>query len=200
MHPDGYKQHPDGSRERVNDNGGSFVDEIYEVDNNGNQTGGYLELKDINVIYDRFSDMLSKVNTSVNAFGFANGAKTEMMDYAFRTNYSSARTWSQFNNLRASQQSRRITNTLGNTGANYLKGAKALGVLGAAVSTIYTGTKTFNYYRSGGNDWSVYTKAGLDVIMTGVGFMGPVGFGISATYFIIDTTTGGLGGFGQIKP
>jgi hypothetical protein len=33
--------------------------------------------------------------------------------------------------------------------------------------------------------------------MTGVGFLGPIGFGISATYFILDTTTGG---FGAVKP
>ena len=34
--------------------------------------------------------------------------------------------------------------------------------------------------------------------MTGVGFLGPIGFGVSATYFVIDTT-GGFGNFGKIK-
>jgi len=35
--------------------------------------------------------------------------------------------------------------------------------------------------------------------MTGVGFLGPVGFGISAGYFILDAATGSFGGFGEIK-
>lgn len=56
------------------------------------------------------------------------------------------------------------------------------------------------YYYNGGTDWQVGTKATLDVIMTGVGFLGPIGFGISATYFILDVTSGGFGGFGEIKP
>lgn len=35
--------------------------------------------------------------------------------------------------------------------------------------------------------------------MTGVGFLGPIGFGISVAYFIVDTA-GGFGSFGEIKP
>jgi len=35
--------------------------------------------------------------------------------------------------------------------------------------------------------------------MTGVGFLGPIGFGISVTYFVLDTATDGFGGYGKIK-
>lgn len=35
--------------------------------------------------------------------------------------------------------------------------------------------------------------------MTVVRFLGPVGFGISATYFLLDTATDGFGGFGKIE-
>ena len=142
----------------------------------------------------------SDVNIGINAFGVANSAKTELIDYAVRSNYKSARTWSEFNNLRSSQQAWRTTNTLGKTGANYLKYAKGLGYVGAGLTTTYSAANAGMYYYNGGTDWQVGTKATLDVIMTGVGFLGPIGFGISASYFILDTTTGGFGGFGQIKP
>ena len=63
----------------------------------------------------------SDASIGVNAFMVGNGAKTELLDYAVRTNYKSARTASQFNKLRPSQQAWRTTNTLGKTGAQYLK-------------------------------------------------------------------------------
>jgi hypothetical protein len=140
------------------------------------------------------------VNIGIGAFNATNGLKSELFEYAVRSNYKSARTWSEFNNLRSSQQVWRTTNTLGKTGASYLKYAKGLGYVGAGLTTAYSVTSAYNYYNNGGSDWSVYTKSGIDVIMTGVGFLGPIGFGISATYFILDATTGGFGGFGQIKP
>ncbi len=33
----------------------------------------------------------------------------------------------------------------------------------------------------------------MDLVMTGVGFLGLIGFGISATYFILDAATGHFG-------
>jgi len=53
----------------------------------------------------------SDANTGVNAFIVGNGVKTELIDYAVRTNYKSARTVSQFNKLRSTQQVWRTTNT-----------------------------------------------------------------------------------------
>lgn len=139
-------------------------------------------------------------NTGIGAFNVANGLKSELIDYAVRSNYKSARTSSEFNNLRTSQQAWRTTNTLGKTGARYLKYVKGFGYVGAGLTTTYSAANAGMYYYNGGTDWQVGTKATLDVIMTGVGFLGPIGFGISATYFILDATTGGFGGFGEIKP
>jgi len=55
----------------------------------------------------------------------------------------------------------------------------------------------YNYYSNGGQGSEVGIKTTLDIVMTGVGFLGPVGFGVSATYFIIDYATDGFGGYGN---
>jgi hypothetical protein len=141
----------------------------------------------------------SDANTGVNAFLVGNGAKTELLDYAIRTNYKSARTASQFNKLRPTQQAWRTTNTLGKTGSQYLKYVKGLGYVGAGLITTYSAVNAGSYYYNGGTDWQVGAKVTLDVIMTGVGFLGPIGFGISAIYFVVDVA-GGFGNFGEIKP
>lgn len=71
--------------------------------------------------------MNGDANIGIGGFGLANGAKTEIIDYAIRSNYKSAQTWQEFNKLRPTQQAWRTTNTLGKTGAPYLNGAKLLG-------------------------------------------------------------------------
>ncbi|WP_041758403.1 hypothetical protein [Psychroflexus torquis] len=86
---------------------------------------------------------------------------------------------------------------LGKT-AGYSKYVKGLGVVGAGISTTYSVANAGNYYYNGGTDWQVGTKASLDIIMTGVGFLGPIGLGVSATYFIIDAS-GGFRDFGKIE-
>jgi len=53
-----------------------------------------------------------------------------------------------------------------------------------------------NYYMNGGTNSSVGIKASLDIIMGGVGFLGPIGFGLSATYFLLDAV-GAFGGYGD---
>ena len=40
-------------------------------------------------------------------------------------------------------------------------------------------------------------KASVDIIMGVVGFLGLIGFGVSATYFLQDAATGGFGGYGD---
>jgi hypothetical protein len=143
---------------------------------------------------------VSDAMTGIGGFGLANSAKTELIDYAVRSSYKSASSWSQFNNLRSTQQAWRMTNTLSKTGADYLKFAKGLGYVGAGITTAYSVTNMGAYYYNGGTDMTVLAKSSLDIIMTGVGFIGPIGLGISAAYFILDASTDGFGGFGQIKP
>lgn len=54
------------------------------------------------------------------------------------------------------------------------------------------------YTITNGFDWIVTTKFGMDLIMTGIGFLGPVGLLVSTSYFILDVTTDGFGGFGKM--
>ena len=140
---------------------------------------------------------MKNTSTGAGAFGIGIGTQNELWDFAVRTNYKSARTWGEFRALRPTQQAFRNTQTLGKTGTTLLKTTKVLGYAGAAISTGITAYGSINYYVNGGRDWEVGTKAALDVVMTGVGFLGPIGFAISATYFIVDTATGGFGGFGD---
>ena len=83
-------------------------------------------------------------------------------------------------------------------GYGMLRATRGLGVAGAFVSVGCTAYQTYNYRLDGGKDPNVYAKSTLDVVMVGVGFLGPVGFGISTVYFITDIATGGFYGWGAI--
>jgi hypothetical protein len=134
------------------------------------------------------SNWRSKANTGFGAIAAANGAKTELMDYAVRSNYKSAKTWSEFNKLRPSQKAWRTTNTLGKSGESYLKGAKVLSKAVFAVTVINSGINALGaVVQNDPNKIGVVGKAALDVTMGYVGFLGPIGFGVSATYFILDS-------------
>lgn len=132
---------------------------------------------------------MGDVNYLLGAFGIGNGAKTELIDYTVRNNYKSANNLREFNKLRSTQQAWRTTNTLGKTGSLYLNGAKLLGkgVFGVTVinSSLNAGSA---FYNDDPNKWGVAGKATLDVTMGYIGFLGPIGFGISATYFILDAS------------
>ena len=71
------------------------------------------------------------------------------MEYSVRTNFKSARTWSQFNKLRPSQQQWRSINTLGKDGAKALKFLKNAGNVATVIITAYSTVNTFNYYNNG---------------------------------------------------
>lgn len=141
-------------------------------------------------------DAIKKITDWKN---FSTGLQTQFMEYAVRNNYKSANSWLEFNKLRKTQQEWRTINTLGKEGAQLLKVLKVAGNVATIATTGYTAYTTYDYYiNNGGNDWRVGAKAGLDLVMTGVGFLGPIGFSISATYFVVDAATGGFGGFGAI--
>jgi hypothetical protein len=132
---------------------------------------------------------LGDVNSGVGAFGVVNSAKTELIDYVIRSNYKSARTWGEFKKLRPTQQTWRTTHTIGKTGTTYLNGAKLLskGVFGVTVinSSLNAGSA---FYNDDPNKWGVAGKAVLDVTMGYIGFLGPLGFLISSTYFVLDAS------------
>lgn len=141
--------------------------------------------------------LINSVNSGIGAFGFGNGAKTEILDFAIRSKFKSAKGWGEFKNLRPGQQSWRTTNALGKTGASYLKGAKALGKGVFAVTVLTSALNAGSAYMNDDpNVVGVIGKATLDIAMGYVGFLGPIGFGISATYFILDAS-GAFDSWGQ---
>jgi len=137
-----------------------------------------------------------RVNQGLGAFGFGNDVKTQLIDFAVRKN--AGLTVREFRALNAVTQEARTIEALGSSGSKYLKAVKGLGTVVTIATTAYSTVNTINYYQNGGNDWKVGVKYGLDLAMTGVGFLGPVGFGISAAYFILDSATDGFNGFGEI--
>ncbi|NQX37352.1 RHS repeat-associated core domain-containing protein [Pedobacter steynii] len=148
---------------------------------------------------DSLQKTLGKINGGLGAFSVGISAQNEIFDFAVRNNYKSARSWSKFGKLTSSQRAWRITNTLGKTGTKILRVTKGLGGVAAIAVVGITGVRAGTYYLNGGEDKAVAVKAVLDIVMTGVGFLGPIGFGVSATYFILDTATGGFGGYGAIE-
>ena len=143
--------------------------------------------------------MLSSLNTGVSAVNYWNGLNQNVMEYAVRSNFKSARTWGEFKSLKPSQQAWRMNNVLGKTGATYLKTVRGLGVAGAIGTSVLSGYNAGVYYINGGSDWRVGAKFLLDVTMTAIGFAGPIGFAISTVYFITDLSTNSFGGFGLIE-
>ena len=133
----------------------------------------------------------------LNGYGVANGAKTNLIEAAVRYNFSDSQKWYQFRIL-GNESKIRIEKTLGRVGSKYLKMSKMLGGAASVTSTVIEITNYGIYTTTNGFDWMVTTKFGMDLIMTGIGFLGPVGLIVSTSYFILDVTTDGFGGFGKM--
>lgn len=116
-----------------------------------------------------------RINDGIAGYGLAKGVKTSLIEEAGKLS------------------------ALTKTTSNYLKLFKGAGYVAAGINTTYTAINAGSYYSNGGTEWQVGAKAALDVTMTAVSFMGPVGFGLSMTYFLLDTA-GAFGEFGQITP
>lgn len=132
---------------------------------------------------------------SLNGFSMANGFKTNLMDAAVAYGYKSEWSRRDFVKLKDTQNAFRYNQALGETGAMYLKGSK---IVGGAASVTSATLEILDYVTStidNGFNWWNTMKFAMDMSMTIVGFIGPVGFTISATYFILDATTNGFGGF-----
>ena len=132
-------------------------------------------------------DWAKDLQTGMGAFDVGSGAKGALIDYAV-----SGYTGKAMNALKDAD----YVTTLGKTGASYAKTFSRLGKLSFGVSTLISGGLATNYYMNGGTNSSVGIKAGFDIIMGGVGFLGPIGFGVSATYFLLDAG-GAFGSYGD---
>jgi len=148
---------------------------------------------------DKSENGLNDINTGIGVFGTLNSIGINIAKDYVSYGYKSANGWQEFSKLASNQQAWRAARVIGNTGSSVLKYAKGLGVATAALTTAYSLGNAGVYYYNGGEDMSVGVKSLLDVAMTGVGFLGPIGFGISVTYFVLDTATDGFGGYGKIK-
>gem|GEM_PF-1699094 len=113
-----------------------------------------------------------KTQTGIDAFGVANGAKSELINYAAKADPA-------INSMK------------------YVKAVRVVGGVAFGASTVISAGLATNYYMNGGTDYSVGIKSIIDITMGVVGFMGPIGFCISATYFLIDAASGGFGGYGD---
>jgi hypothetical protein len=114
---------------------------------------------------------------NVNAFGFGWGIKEALIQSAVASQRGiSMNKVNTISYLRA----------LGAGGAKYMRYVKAVGYVGGAISAINSGATAAEYYNNGGTGWKVGVKATIDMAMTGVGFLGPVGFGVSAAYYLVD--------------
>ncbi|MFZ5978711.1 MAG: RHS repeat domain-containing protein, partial [Bacteroidota bacterium] len=105
--------------------------------------------------------MWNNVNTGIGAFDVGQGAKGELINYAAKSSPA-------INDLK------------------YVKGMKVLGGATFVTSSVISGGLAINYYNNGGTNNSVWMKSALDIGMGYVGFLGPIGFGVSATYFLFD--------------
>ncbi|WP_345114956.1 hypothetical protein, partial [Hymenobacter algoricola] len=132
-------------------------------------------------------EQLSNTNTTLDAVGAGLGTHTEIQDLVVKST-------SKAKNITLLQEAR----VLGITGTKMLGAAKVLGNAGAVIGIGVTVSRAAIYYNDGGKDSTVAIKALADVTMAAVGFMGPVGFVLSTTYFLVDAG-GGFGTYGQIK-
>ena len=112
---------------------------------------------------------MDKAGYGLNAFGFANGAKTELIDYAVRSGSSQV-------GIRAELQ------VLGKTGTRYLQAVKGLGFMAGVAGVAVTGIDAYNK-----GQWQNHHTA--DVLI-GVGSLylltGPVGWAVGGGYFFLD--------------
>jgi hypothetical protein len=117
------------------------------------------------------------LHTTANIFGAAGlggKVKTEVIEYAIRNNYKSATTNNEFNKLRPSQKAWRISNTLGKTGASYLKITKGFGVAGNIFGVTSAGVMLYQNPTAGNA-----TRLAVQGVAIGAAFIPVVGWGIS---------------------
>lgn len=135
-----------------------------------------------------------KMNDGINGFAFGNEIKTQMMDYAVRNNYKSARSFKEFEALRETQKSWRYTNTLGKGGAKYLSVVKglgtALGVVGAVDAGIdfYNNPTPGNFLKLSVNTALLVGKVN-PIVAVGVGLLDVTG----ATDYMYESVDNALG-------
>jgi hypothetical protein len=109
------------------------------------------------------STFWNNINTGIGVVDIGQGVKGELISYAAKSSPT-------INDLK------------------YVRGMEMLGGATFVSTSLISGGLAINYYRNGGTDNSVWMKSALDIGMGYVGFLGPIGFGVSATYFLLDAS------------
>jgi hypothetical protein len=135
----------------------------------------------------------------LNGFGVAKGTQYHLIEYAARSKYKNARSWREFKNLTESKRTWRYNHSIGQSGKVLKNVSKWTGNAAAIMAIGFETYDLYSYTNNNGFSWEVTTKFGMDLAMTCLGiFGGPVGFTISATYFLLDLSTDSFGGFGKM--
>ena len=141
--------------------------------------------------YGERNRQLNKANLLAQSLGVPLGAIDNGMNCA-------AKAYHNVSVLTGNLTKAQYVEALTKVGNGTMKVVRGMGVAGAFVSVGSTAYQTFNYRLEGGRDPNVFVKSTLDAVMVGVGFLGPIGFGISTVYFIVDLSTDGFYGWGAI--
>ena len=181
--PNGALRHVEGTPEAL-----SFSE--WENTPSGDPTDYYFPSVSGGEASGKGSDYSWAINTQagMEALNVGNGVKGGLIDYAVANSAGKS-----ISVLKRAD----FVAALSKTGANYVRAFKVAGGVTFGVSTVIPAGLATNYYMNGGADYSVGIKSTIDIAMGVVRFLGPIGFGISATYFIIDAASGGFGGYGD---
>lgn len=183
-----------GYQYTISFNQGSFS---YGNDNYNFGYKGYLDITiggmDLSVKGAKSTD-LNKANLLAQIIGVPMGSISEGFEMAAKA-YHNVPLLKANSGLSKAQ----YVSALTKEGVGMLKVTKLAGRACFAVSTSVEGYEMYNYYKHCGQDYNVYYKGGLDIAMGVVGLLGPIGFGISMTYFVIDVATDSFNGWGKIQ-
>lgn len=131
-------------------------------------------------------------NAANGTLSFTSGMQQTLLERTVRTSFKTARTYSEFGKLRATQQVWRTNTAIGKEGAQYLKTMKGVGKVCFGVTAVSSALYAYDAYDNNRSDQTQrYIKAGLDVTMGAIGLWGgPIGWGVSGMYFLVDVCGG----------
>jgi len=169
---------------------------------NNNYNFGHKGASDIGITWIDLSNSpenrsnLMKANLFAQIMGVPMGTICECTDLAAKSYYGVS-LLKPFSGLSKPQYVNALTKAGYYTMNVAKKAGRTCGYLSAGITTI----QAIDFYSEGGKGWRVGVKAGIDVIMIGVGmYGGPVGLGISIGYLVIDWATDGFGMNNKMKP
>ena len=144
--------------------------------------------------YGEGNGQLNKANLVAQSLGIPFGTIQNGM-------VCGARAFNNVSILSGKMSKAQYVNALTREGYGMLRAVKGLGYTCAGVSVAISGYQTVNYYVQGGKGHAVLLKGLADFGMVAVGvFGGPVGLGLSISYFVLDVSTDGFGVSYEVNP